>query len=133
MLDRERSPDAYNVTAEHTSLSRPKRKDTSAMTTSETLNAPPADPIAADATEHPTTPSPSAVPSAEPSSTEILITEQHVMFGTAAAAAPRRENRLVAILGRVFATSTAESRPRRQQSRMYYLERARMGREMERL
>jgi hypothetical protein len=75
------------------------------------------------------------VPSAETSSTEVLITEQQVMFGTAAAAAPRRENRLVAILGRVFATSTAESRPRRQSPprRMYYIERARMAREMERL
>jgi len=106
------------------------------MQTSEILNAPPAAPIAGDATEHPTTPTPSAVPSAEASSTEVLITEQQVMFSTAAAAASRRENRLVALLGRVFATSTAESRPRQQQSvprRMYYIERARMAREMERL
>jgi hypothetical protein len=58
------------------------------------------------------------------------------MFSTAAAAASRRENRLVAVLGRVFATSTAESRSRRQQGlqrRMYYIERARMAREMDRL
>jgi hypothetical protein len=136
MLDMQRSPDAYNVTAEHTSLSRPKRKDTSAMKTSEVLNAPPADLVAADATEHPATPSPSAVPSAEASSTEVLISEQQVMFSTAAAAAPRRKIRLAAILGRVFVTSTAESSSRRQQSpprRISYIERARMAREMERL
>jgi hypothetical protein len=106
------------------------------MQTNEILNAPPAVPIAVDAAEHPTAPTPSAAPSAEASSTEVLITEQQVMFSTAAAAGSRRENRLVAILARVFATSTAESRPRRQESqprRMYYIERGRMGREMERL
>jgi hypothetical protein len=106
------------------------------METNEILNAPPAAPIAGDATDHPTTPTPSAVPSAEASSTEVLITEQQVMFSTAAAAASRRENRFVAVLGWVFATSTAESRPRRQQSqqrRMYYIESARMAREMDRL
>jgi hypothetical protein len=106
------------------------------METSEILNAPPADPIAVDATALPTTPTPWDVPSAEASSTEVLITEQQVMFSTAAAAAPRPENRLVALLSRVFATPAAESRSRRQQSlqrRMYYIECARMGREMDRL
>jgi len=106
------------------------------MKTSETLNTPPADPIAAAATEHPITPSPSAVPSAETSSTDVLITKQEVMFSTAAAAASRPQNRLVAMLGRVFATETAESRERRLQNlqrRMYYTESARMGREMDRL
>jgi hypothetical protein len=106
------------------------------MQTDQILNGPPAAPIAEDATEHLTTPTPSAKPSAETSSTEVLITEQQVMFSTAAAAASRRENRLVALLSRVFATLAAESRPRRQQSPqrpMYYLERARMAREMERL
>jgi hypothetical protein len=106
------------------------------MHTNEIVNAPPAAPIAGDATEHPITPTPSAVPSAEASSTEVLITEQQVMFSTAAAAGARPENRLVAFLGRVFATSTAESRSRRQQSpqrRMYYIESARMAREMDRL
>jgi hypothetical protein len=76
------------------------------------------------------------MPSAEASSTEVLITEQQVMFGTAVAAAPRRENRLVAFLHRVLATSTDESRSRRQQNvqrRIYYVEDARMAREMERL
>jgi hypothetical protein len=76
------------------------------------------------------------VPSTEASSTEVLITEQQLMFSTAAAAGARRENRLVAVLGRVFATSTAESRAQRQKSlqrRMYYIESARMGREIHRL
>jgi len=106
------------------------------MEINEILNAPPAAPIAGDATEHPTTPTPSAVPSAEAFSTEVLITEQQVMFSTAAATVSRRESRFVAVLSRVFATSTAESRPRRQQSqqrRMYYIESARMAREMDRL
>ncbi len=106
------------------------------METNEILNAPPAAPIAGDATEQPATPTASAVPSAEASSTEVLITEQQVMFSTAAVAASRRKNRLVAFLGKVFATSTAESRSRRQQSqprRMYYIDSARMGREMDRL
>jgi hypothetical protein len=109
------------------------------METNEILNAPPAAPIAGDATEHPTTPTRSAVPSTEASSTEVLITEQQVMFSTAAALASRRGNRFAAIVGRLFATSTAESResrPRRQQSqprRTYYIERGRMAREMERL
>jgi hypothetical protein len=102
------------------------------METSEILNSPPAPPVAGDATENPTPP----LPSAEASPAEVVITEQQVMLGTAAVAASRPENRLVAALGRIFATSTAESRSRRQQSqprRMYYIERARMGREMDRL
>jgi hypothetical protein len=102
------------------------------METSEILNSPPAPPVAGDATENP----PSALPSAEASPAEVVITEQQVMLSTAAAAASRPENRLVAALGRIFATSTAESPSRRQQSqprRMYYIERARMGREMDRL
>jgi hypothetical protein len=109
------------------------------MQTDEILNAPPAVSVAGDAPEHPTTAAPSAVPSVEPSSTEVLITEQQVMFSTAAALASRRGNRFAAIVGRLFATSTAESResrPRRQQSqprRTYYIERGRMAREMERL
>jgi hypothetical protein len=103
------------------------------METSEILSSPPAPPVAGDATENP---APSALPSAEASLAEVVITEQQVMLSTAAAAASRPENRLVAALGRFFATSTAEPRSRRQQSqprRMYYIERARMGREMDRL
>jgi hypothetical protein len=106
------------------------------MKTSETLNSPSPPPEAGAATENPTPTTPSAVPQAKPSSAEVLITEQQVMFGTAAVAAPRPKNGLMAALGRVFAPSTAETRSRRQQSvqrRMYYIESARMGREMDRL
>ena len=106
------------------------------MKTSETLNSPPPLPVAGDATENPTPTTRSALPPAKPSSAEVLITEQQVMFGTAAAAASRPKNRLMAALGRVFATSTTETHSRRQrdvQRRMYYIESARMGREMDRL
>ena len=106
------------------------------MKTSETLNSPPPLPVVGDATENPTPTTPSAVPPAKPSSAEVLITEQQVMFGTAAAAASRPTNRLMAALGRVFATSTTETRSRQHHDvprRMYYLESARMGREMDRL
>ena len=106
------------------------------MKTTEILNTPPTAPIAGNATDHPTTPAPSARSSAEACATEVLITEQQVMFSTAAAAASRRENRLVAVLGRVFATSTTETRSPRQHDvprRMYYIESARMAREMDRL
>ena len=105
------------------------------MTTSETLKSPPP-PAAGDATEKPRPSTPSAVPSAKPSSAEVLITEQQVMFGTAAAAASRPKNRLMAALGWVFATSTTETRSPRQHDvprRMYYIESARMAREMDRL
>jgi hypothetical protein len=103
--------------------------------TSETLYAPPP-PVAWDPTENSRPTTPSAVPQAKPSSAEVLITEQQVMFGTAAAVASRRQNRLMAALGWVFATSTTETRSPRQHSvqrRMYYIESARMGREMDRL
>ena len=88
------------------------------MESSDARNVPPAPPVMPDATENPT---PTAVPSAEASSAAVLITEQQVMFSTVAAAASRPENRLLAARGRGV------------QRRMYYLERARMGREMHRL
>ena len=80
----------------------------------------------------------SVAPSAEASSTEVLITTQEVLFGTATAVGVRRESigdRFVAIMRRMFATSTDVSRPRpHDEPRRYeYLERALMGREMERL
>jgi hypothetical protein len=106
------------------------------METTEMLNAPATVPAEVDATENLTIPTPSVRSSAEASSTEVLITEQQVRFSTAAAAASRRDNRLMAVLGRAFATSPAESRSRRQQNlqrRMYYIESARMEREMDRL
>ena len=106
------------------------------METSETLSSPPLPLVAGDATETQTPTTPSAEPQAKPSSDEVLITEQQVMFGTAVAAASRHQNRLVAALGRVFATSTTQTRSPRQHDvprRMYYIEGARMGREMDRL
>ena len=106
------------------------------MTTSETLKSPPPPPVAGRATEKPRPTTPSAVQQAKPSSAEVLITEQQVMFGTAAAAALRPKNRLMAALGWVFATSTTETRSPRQHDvprRMYYIESARMAREMDRL
>jgi hypothetical protein len=79
------------------------------------------------------------VSSVELPSTEVLITEAEVLFGTAAAAPLQRESvsrRFVAVLHRMFAISTdvspARPRPSTPQ-RAYYLERARMAREMERL
>jgi hypothetical protein len=106
------------------------------METSEVLNSPPATPDPADPTENRVPVTRSAAPSAEASSATVLITEQQVKFSTAAAAASRPGNRLMASLGRVFATPTGDSQSRRQQSaqrRMYYIDRARMGREMDRL
>src|ERR1700751_5981231 len=106
------------------------------METSETVSSPALPIVADDATEPQTPTTPSAEPQAKPSSDEVLITEQQVMFGTAVAAASRHQNRLVAALGRGFATSTSQKRPRRQHSvprRMYYIDSARMGREMDRL
>jgi hypothetical protein len=91
-----------------------QRKETSAMETSGVQNLPPAPPVTPDATESP-------VPEAQASSAEVLITEQQVMFSTAVAAASRPENRLLAAPARGVAR------------RMYYLECARMGREMDRL
>ena len=106
------------------------------MNTSETLNAPPSPPVAGEATEKPRPTTRSAVQQAKPSSAEVLITEQQVMFGTAAATALRPKNRLMAALGRVFATSATEARLHQHhdvQRRMYYIESARMAREMDRL
>jgi hypothetical protein len=84
---------------------------------------------------------PSAAPSAAPSveeSTEVLITTQEVVFSTAAAVGVRRETiggRLVAMMRRIFATSTDASlpRPRYEPKRYAYLEDALMAREMDRL
>jgi hypothetical protein len=106
------------------------------MKTSGTLKSPPSAPAIRHATENARPTTPSAVPQVKPTSAEVLITEQQVMFGTAVAAAPRPKSRLMAALGRVFATSTTETRSPRHHDvprRMYYIESARMGREMDRL
>jgi hypothetical protein len=82
--------------------------------------------------------SPSAAPSVEVSSPEVLITTQQVAFSTAAAVGVRRESigaRLVASMRRALAASADASRPRPQPypKRYTYLENALMAREMERL
>ena len=93
---------------------------------------------AADAHDEPTAKPRSAAPSVEATSTEVLITEQEVLFGTAAALPARREGisrRFVALMRRMFAASAhASGPPRRDVPRRYeFLERAVMGREMDRL
>jgi hypothetical protein len=90
----------------------------------------------AEAIEDPVPQTQSAAPSDEVSSPELLITEQEVAFGTAAAAVPLQRvkigRRLVAVL---FAMSADASRPRARcyPMRAYYLERALMAREMDRI
>jgi hypothetical protein len=91
-----------------------------------------------DPVDEPIPQPPLAAPSVEAPSTEVLIPTQQVVFSTAAAVGVRRESigsRLVAIMQRVFATSTDPSQPRsRYQPKRYaYLEDALMAREMERL
>jgi hypothetical protein len=81
---------------------------------------------------------PSAAPLADVSSTEVVITTQEVLFSTAAAARIPREKvggRLVAIMRRMFATSTDAARPSPRCYPKHYgfLEDALMAREMERL
>jgi hypothetical protein len=67
--------------------------------------------------------------------TEVLITEQELAFSTAAALAPQRHGvgqRLVTSLWRALAgTTNAPHRP--PPSPPYYLERARLSREIDRL
>jgi hypothetical protein len=87
------------------------------------------------AIEDPVSQTQSVAPSDEVSSPELLITEQEVLFGTAAAVPLQRGKivrRLVAVL---FAISAAASRPRARYypTRGDYLERALMAREMDRL
>jgi hypothetical protein len=77
-------------------------------------------------------------PSAEASSTEVLITTQQVLFSTAAAVGVHRDNvgaRIVAVMRRMFAASTDASHPRRRYypTRYSFYEDALMAREMDRL
>jgi hypothetical protein len=92
---------------------------TSAKETSEMSSARPVPACAADALDEPT---PQPLPAADPSAA-VLITEQEVLFGTAAAAPATRN------------TSRKSSRPRRKNlpKRYEFLERARMAREMDKL
>lgn len=78
---------------------------------------------------------PAAVPSIEVPTTEVLITGEEVVFSTAAAVAPQRQragHRLLAGLWRALADWTNASH-RRPYSPPYYLERARLSREIDRL
>jgi hypothetical protein len=87
------------------------------------------------AVDEPTPQAWAAVASVEVPATEVLITEQEVVFSTAAAVAPRRQgagHRLLASLWRVLAGSTNASH-RRRYSPPYYLECARLSREIDRL
>jgi hypothetical protein len=91
-----------------------------------------------DPVDEPKRQAPLPAPSAEASSTEALITAQQVLFSTAAAVGVHRDNvgaRIVAVMRRMFATSTNASRPRRQDypKRYGFLEDACMARAMERL
>jgi hypothetical protein len=74
----------------------------------------------------------------EAPSTEVLITTQQVLFSTAAVVGAPREStggRLVAVLRRMFATSTEPPRPRSgyYPKRYGYIENAAMARAMDRL
>ena len=87
---------------------------------------------APEAIEDPVPQTQSATPSDEVSSPHLLITEQEVVFGTAAAAVPLQRGK---IGRRLVAVSADASRPpaRYYPTRAYYLERALMAREMDRL
>jgi hypothetical protein len=92
----------------------------------------------ADASHEPILRAPSVAPADAAASAEVLITEQEVLFGTAAALPARRESiarRFVALMRRMFAVSAhASGPPRRDAPKRYeFLERALMGREMDRL
>ena len=77
---------------------------------------------------------PAAAPSIEMRANDVVITEQEVVFSTAAVVAPWRQGdqRLLASLWRVVAGWPNASH-RRPYSPPYYLERARMSREFDRL
>ena len=81
---------------------------------------------------------PAAPSPVDASSTEVLITTEQVLFSTAAGAGVYREStgsRLVAVVRRMFATSTNAPRPRPHYypKRYAYLEYAAMARAMDRL
>ncbi len=77
-------------------------------------------------------------PADDAASAEVLITEQEVLFSTAAAVPARRQSlsrRFVALMRRTFAVVAEASRPPRPSvpKRYEFLERALMAREMDRL
>lgn len=88
---------------------------------------------------------PSALADVEVKPAPTLITEQEVVFGTAAALSPRSTRRrtrlarvravILAVPVRMFVTAAADSPPKRRHypSRLDFLENSRMAREMDRL
>ena len=90
----------------------------------------------ADAPCEPILRAPSVAPADAAASAEVLITEQEVLFGTAAALPARRESitRRLALMRMFAASAHASGPPRRDVPRRYeFLERALMGRDMDRL
>jgi hypothetical protein len=88
-----------------------------------------------DALDEPLPRARAAVPPVEVRATEVVITEQEVVFSTAAAVAPqcqRAGHRLLTSLWQVLAGST-NALHRRRYSPPYYLECARLSREIDRL
>ncbi len=89
--------------------------------------------------DEPTGQQPSAAPSVEVTSAEVLISTQQVVLGTAIALGAVRRKRiggqLVAIARRMLMTSTDASVPQQRHYPRHYgfLENALMAREMERL
>jgi hypothetical protein len=103
-------------------------------------DVPRASPVTADASTDVSAQTQSAAWSGEVSPAEVLITEQEVRLGTAAAVPLRRREkiarRLVAMLQHRVVTFTNASHPRRpylKRREPHYFEGARMGREMDRL
>jgi hypothetical protein len=89
----------------------------------------------ADALDEPVPQARRAVPPVEVRATEVLITEQEVVFSSAAAVVPRRHgpsHRLLTNLWRVLTGRNSASHRRPYRPR-YYLECARLSREMDRL
>ena len=105
------------------------------MEMSEMQERPRASAPSSDAVAEPLPQDPAAVRSAEVPASEVLMTEQGVVFSTAAAVAPRRQGpgrRLLSSLWRMSAGSRNPSH-RRAYSPPYYLEAARLSREIDRL
>jgi hypothetical protein len=103
-------------------------------------HVPRAAPVTADASTDVSAQTQSAACRVRVSPAEVLITEQEVRLGTAAAVPLRWRGkiarRLVAMLQHIVVTFTNASHPRRphlKRREPYYFERARMGREMDRL
>jgi hypothetical protein len=99
------------------------------------LEQPRAAATTSDTVDEPLPEAPTAARSIDVPTTEVLITEEEAVFGTAAAVAPRRQgagHRLLARLWGVWAGWTNASH-RHPYSLPYYLEHARLSREIDRV